>query len=262
MKGVDFSMLAKKKPEKKLTKKLIRKAGRGAGGRITVRHKGGGHKRKYRLIDFKRLDKIGQPAKVLNLEYDPNRTCFIALVEYPDKEKRYILAPDKLKVGDEVICQEKAPLKIGNRMQLKNILIGSQVYNVELLPGQGGQIIRSAGSSAQVLAHEGGYTHLKLPSGEIRMIKETCFATFGQLSNVEHNTIVLGKAGRSRWLGRRPRVRGSAMSPVDHPHGGGEGRAGIGLRKGPKTPWGKRAFGVKTRKKRKWSDKLIIKRRK
>lgn len=262
MKGVDFSMLAKKKPEKKLTKKFIRKAGRGAGGRITVWHKGGGHKRKYRLIDFKRLDKMGQPAKVLNLEYDPNRTCFIALVQYPDGEKRYILAPDKLRVGDELITQEKTSLKIGNRMQLKNIPIGTQVYNVELLPGQGGQIMRSAGSSAQVLAQEGGYTHLKLPSGEIRMVKENCLATLGQLSNIEHNTIVLGKAGRARWLGRRPTVRGSAMSPVDHPHGGGEGRALIGLKKGPKTPWGKRAFGVKTRKKYKWSDKLIVKRRK
>lgn len=262
MKGVDFSGLSKKKPEKKLTKRLVRKAGRGAGGRITVRHKGGGHKRKYRLIDFKRLDKINQPAKVLSLEYDPNRTCFIALVEYLDGEKRYILAPDKLKIGDEIICQEKAPLKIGNRMQLKNIPVGSQVYNIELLPGQGGQIVRSAGTTAQVLAQEGGYTHLKLPSGEIRMIKEDCLATLGQLSNVEHNTIVLGKAGRARWLGRRPTVRGSAMTPRDHPHGGGEGRTGIGLRKGPKTPWGKPAFGVKTRKKHKWSDKLIIKRRK
>jgi large subunit ribosomal protein L2 len=262
MTGIDYSVLTKKEPEKKLTRKLFRKAGRGYKGRITVRHKGGGHKRKYRLIDFKQTDKMGQSAKVTAIEYDPNRTCFIALVEYPDGEKRYILAPDKLKVGDEIICQEKAPLEIGNRMQLKNIPAGTQVYNIELYPGRGGRIVRSAGSAAQVLATEGGYTHLKLPSGEIRMVKENCLASIGQLSNPEHNTVVIGKAGRARWLGRRPTVRGSAMNPCDHPHGGGEGRAPIGLRKGPKTPWGKQAFGVKTRKKKKWSDRLIIKRRK
>ncbi|OGZ35327.1 MAG: 50S ribosomal protein L2 [Candidatus Portnoybacteria bacterium RIFCSPLOWO2_01_FULL_43_11] len=262
MTGIDYSGLTKKKPEKKLTRKLIRKAGRGHKGRITVRHKGGGHKRKYRLIDFKQTDKMDIPAKVIALEYDPNRSCFIVLIEYPDKEKRYILAPHNLEVGQEIICREKAALKTGNRLLLKNIPTGTQVHNIELLPGRGGQIVRSAGSSAQVLANEGGYTHLKLPSGEVRMVKENCFASIGQLSNPEHNTVVIGKAGRSRWMGRRPTVRGSAMNPVDHPHGGGEGRTGIGLRRGPKTPWGKLAYGVKTRKKKKWSNKMILKRRK
>ena len=262
MTGIDYSGLTKKEPEKKLTKGLVRKAGRGHKGRITTRHQGGGHKRKYRLIDFKQIDKMNMLAKVIALEYDPNRTCFIALVEYQDKEKRYILASHNLAVGDEVICQENAPLKIGNRLKLKNILVGSQVYNIELLPGKGGQMIRSAGSSAQLLAVEGGYVHLKLASGEVRMVKENCFASLGQLSNIEHNTVVIGKAGRSRWMGRRPTVRGSAMNPVDHPHGGGEGRAPIGLRRGPKTPWGKLAYGVKTRKKKKRSNRLILKRRK
>lgn len=260
MTSVDFSSLTKSKPAKKLTKKLVQKAGRGYGGRITVRHRGGGHKRKYRVIDFKRFDKLGIPAKVVSIEYDPNRSCFIALVYYVDGEKRYILSPDGLKVGQEVICQEKAPARLGNRMQLKNILGGSQVYNIELLPKRGGQIIRSAGSVAQVIANEGGFSHLKLPSGEVRMIREDCFASLGQLSNIEHGAVVIGKAGRSRWLGRRPTVRGSAMNAVDHPHGGGENRQSIGLRKGPKTPWGKLAYGVKTRKK-KPSDKLILKRR-
>ncbi|OGZ33828.1 MAG: 50S ribosomal protein L2 [Candidatus Portnoybacteria bacterium RIFCSPLOWO2_12_FULL_39_9] len=261
MTGIDYSGLNKKEPEKKLTKTLVRSAGRGHKGRITTRHKGGGHKRKYRLIDFKQTDKMNMPAKVMALEYDPNRTCFIALIEYQDKEKRYVLAPFGLAVGDEIVCQEKAPLKLGNRMQMKNILSGTQVYNIELWPGRGGQLIRSAGLSAQILANEGGYVHLKLPSGEVRMVKENCWASIGQLSNPEHNTIVIGKAGRSRWLGKRPTVRGSAMNPVDHPHGGGEGRTGIGLRRGPKTPWGKLAYGVKTRKKKKWSDKMILKRR-
>ena len=260
MTGVDFSVLTKKKSEKKLTKKLVRSFGRGYKGRITTRHKGGGHKRKYRLIDFKRFDKMGIPAKVVAIEYDPNRSCFIALVSYVGGEKRYILAPAGLKKDDQIICQEKTPLKKGNRMRIKNIPIGSQVYNVELLPGKGGQIVRSAGSTSQVMAHEGGYAHLKMPSGEIRMVRENCLASLGQLSNVKHNTVVIGKAGRSRWLGRRPTVRGSAMNPCDHPHGGGENRQSIGLRKGPKTPWGKLAYGVKTRKK-KASDRLILKRR-
>lgn len=260
MSSVDFSLLTKKKPEKKLTKKLIRSFGRNCKGRITTRHKGGGHKRKYRQIDFKRFDKLGIPAKVIALEYDPNRSCFIALLSYRDGQKRYSLAANGLKVGDEVICQEKAPLKTGNRLRLKDIPVGSSVYNVELQPNKGGQMIRSAGTFAQVVAQEGGYTHLKLASGEIRMVKEDCWASLGQLSNLEHGSIVLGKAGRSRWLGRRPTVRGSAMNPVDHPHGGGENRQPIGLRKGPKTPWGKLAYGVKTRKKKK-SDKLILKRR-
>jgi len=257
---VDFSALAKKKPEKKLTKKLVRRFGRGYRGRITSRHKGGGRKRKYRLIDFKRFDKLDIPAKVVSLEYDPNRSCFIALLNYRDGQKRYVLAPNGLKVGDEIICREKGPLKTGNRLKLKNIPTGSQVYNVELHPNRGGQLIRAAGSAAQVLANEAGYSHLKLSSNEVRMVREECWASLGQLTNPEHNMVVLGKAGRGRWLGRRPTVRGSAMNPVDHPHGGGENRQPIGLRKGPKTPWGKLAYGVKTRK-RKASDKLILKKR-
>lgn len=260
MTTVDYSVLTKRKPEKKLTKRLVKKAGRGYFGHITVRHQGGGHKKKYRLIDFKRSDKMDIPAKVASIEYDPNRSCFVALLYYKDGEKRYILAPDKLKVDDSVICQEKAPVCVGNRMELKNIIPGSQVYNIELMPKKGGQIVRSAGSSAQVMSRDSGFVHLKLPSGEVRMVKENCLASLGQLSNYEHNTVVIGKAGRSRWMGKRPTVRGSAMNPCDHPHGGGENRQSIGLRRGPKTPWGKLAYGVKTRKK-KHSDKLIIKRR-
>ena len=260
MTSVDYSSITETKPLRKLTKKLLQKAGRGFGGKITVRHKGGGHKRRYRIIDFKRHDKIDIPAKVSSIEYDPNRTCFIALLIYTDGEKRYVLAADGLKVDQEVICKEKAPLKIGNRMKLKNIIIGTQVYNIELQYKKGGQMIRSAGSWAQVMAHEGGHTHLKLASSEVRMVKDDCFASIGQLSNTEHNQVVIGKAGRSRWLGKRPTVRGSAMNACDHPHGGGENRQSIGLRRGPKTPWGKLAYGVKTRKKRA-SNRLILKRR-
>jgi len=260
MTSVDFSSITTQKPAKKLTKKLLQKAGRGFGGRITVRHKGGGHKRKYRIIDFKRHDKLDVLAKVVSIEYDPNRTCFIALLNYNDGEKRYILAPVGLKVDQEVICQEKAPFKTGNRMKLKNILIGTQVYNIELQPLKGGQLIRSAGGTATVMAHDSGYTQLKLSSNEIRMVRDDCMATLGQLSNIEHGAVVIGKAGRSRWMGKRPTVRGSAMNACDHPHGGGENRQSIGLRRGPKTPWGKLAYGTKTRKK-KASDKLILKRR-
>ncbi|MFC1701010.1 50S ribosomal protein L2 [Patescibacteria group bacterium] len=260
--GANFSALTKSKPEKKLTKKLVRKFGRGHKGRITTRHKGGGHKRRYRLIDFKRIDKLDIPARVASIEYDPNRSCFIALLHYADGDKRYVLAPDKLKVNDEIICQNNSPVKVGNRMKLKNIVVGTEIYNVELVPRQGGKIVRSAGNSSQVLALDGGYCNLKLPSGEVRMVKDDCFASIGQLSNSDHNTIVLGKAGRSRWLGIRPTVRGSAMNPCDHPHGGGENRQSIGLRRGPKTPWGKLAYGVKTRNKKKHSSKLILKRRK
>lgn len=261
MTGIDYRRaLIKKEPEKKLVKGLHRKVGRSY-GEITVRHKGGGHKRKYRVIDFKR-EKFDVPAKVAAIEYDPNRSAFIALLHYSDGEKRYILAPDALKVGDEVVSSEKTVVKIGNRLQLKYIPIGTQVHDIELQPRQGGKIVRSAGSFATVMANENNYTHLRLPSGEIRMVRDTCFATIGQVSNPEHNTMVFGKAGRKRWLGIRPTVRGSAMNPVDHPHGGGEGRAPIGLRKGPKTPWGKQAMGVKTRKAKKWSDKFILKRRK
>jgi len=262
MTGIDYSGLTKKEPEKKLTKRIVKAAGRGYKGRITVRHQGGGNKKKYRLIDFKQIDKIDIPAKVTAIEYDPNRTGFIALLCYADGEKRYVLAPQNLKVGDEVVCQEKAPIEIGNRSRIKNIPVGSFVYNIELIPGKGGQIVRSAGNYAQIMALEGGYCHLKFPSGEVRMVREDCFASIGQISNWEHSTVVLGKAGRSRWLGRRPTVRGSAMNPCDHPHGGGENRQPVGLRKGPKTPWGKLAYGVKTRKKKKASSKYILQRRK
>lgn len=255
-------ILTPKEPEKGLLVFLKKQAGRStSSGRITVRHKGGGHKKLYRLIDFKR-DKFDIPARVLAIEYDPNRNCFIALLNYRDGERRYIIAPHELKVGDEVVTSEKAPPKIGNRLKLKNILVGMPVHDIELNPGGGGKIVRSAGSMAQVLANEGGYTHLKMPSGEIRMVSDKCWATIGQVSNPEYNTQVIGKAGRGRWMGIRPTVRGTAMNPPDHPHGGGEGRAPIGLRRGPKTPWGKQALGVKTRKKKKWSDKFIISRRK
>jgi large subunit ribosomal protein L2 len=255
-------ILATKEPEKSLLAPLPKRAGRSiSSGRITVRHKGGGHKRQYRMIDF-RHDKIDIPAKVSAIEYDPNRTCFIALLQYADGEKRYVIAPDGLKIGDEIIVSQNAPQKIGNRLALKNILVGAQVHDIELNPGSGGKIIRSAGSYAQVLANDSGYTQLKMPSGEVRMVVSECWATIGQVSNPEHNTQNLGKAGRMRWLGVRPRVRGTAMNPPDHPHGGGEGRTPIGLRRGPKTPWGKQAIGVKTRKNKKWSDKFILKRRK
>ena len=237
------------------------KAGRAKWGRITVRHKGGGHKKKYRLIDFKQ-DKLNVPGIVKSIEYDPNRSSFIALIIYKDGEKRYILAPQNLKTGEEIITGEKVALKPGNRMPLKNIPVGMFVYNVEITPGRGGKIARSAGNSAQAMAVEGGYAHLVLPSKEIRMVSENCLASIGALSNPEHGFENLGKAGRTRWLGVRPRVRGTAMNPVDHPHGGGEGKSPIGLRKGPKTPWGKQAFGVKTRRSKKYSDKLILQRRK
>lgn len=260
-KADDQQLTKKVRPFKKLLKIKKSKAGRSRQGKITVRHKGGGQKKKYRIIDFKRIDKLGIPAKVKSIEYDPNRSCFIALVIYQDREKRYVLAPQNLKKDDEVVTDEKTSLEPGNRMFLKNIPVGTFVYNIELIPGQGGKIARSAGGSAQVMAIEGGYAQITLPSGELRMVSEKAMASIGSLSNPEHGFVNLGKAGRKRWLGIRPTVRGSAMSPVDHPHGGGEGRAGIGLKKGPKTPWGKKAYGVKTRKKKKYSDKFIIKRR-
>lgn len=262
MTKTDDSQLTKKvRPFKKLLKTKKSKAGRSREGKITVRHRGGGHKRKYRIIDFNRTDKMGIPAKVQSIEYDPNRSTYIALVIYNDGEKRYNLAPQGLKKDDEIIADEKTSLKPGNRMLLKNIPIGTFVYNIELIPGQGGKIVRSAGESAQVMAIEGGYAQLTLPSGEVRMVLEKTMASIGVLSKPEHVFVKLGKAGRKRWLGIRPTVRGSAMVPADHPHGGGEGRAPIGLKKGPKTPWGKKAFGVKTRKRKKYSDKFIIKRR-
>lgn len=258
---VDYSVLTTSKPEKSLVQKLKKTGGRGHGGRVTVRHRGGGHKRRYRRIDFKRCDKPGVPAKVVSLEYDPNRSSFIALLTYKDGEKRYVLAPQGLKLDQEVVCQEKAQAKIGNRMQIKNIPAGSFVYNIELAPKRGGQIVRSAGNTAQLLSCESGLGQIKLPSGEIRLVKDECFASIGQLSNPEHGAVVIGKAGRKRLMGKRPKVRGSAMNPCDHPHGGGENRQPVGLRKGPKTPWGKLAYGRKTRKKKKKSNRFIVKRR-
>ncbi len=253
------AILSKKEPEKKLLVPLKKSGGRNNSGKITVRHRGGGVKRLYRIIDFGE-EKLGIAGKVVAIEYDPNRTAYIALVEYEDGDKRYILAPHNLKVGQKIICQEKADIEIGNRMKLKNIPVGTLVCNVELEPFKGGKIARGAGTCAKILAFEGGFCHLKMPSGEIRKVPEDCFATIGQMSHPEKRFEKWGKAGRKRLKGWRPAVRGSAMNPCDHPHGGGEGKAPIGL-KYPKTPWGKPALGVKTRKK-KWTDKLIIKRRK
>jgi len=261
-KADDKQLTKKVRPFKKLLRTKKSKAGRSKQGRITVRHRGGGHKKKYRIVDFNRTDKLGIIARVQSIEYDPNRSTYIALVTYKDGEKRYILAPQDLQKDDEVITDKKVPLKPGNRMSLKNIPIGTFVYNIELIPDQGGKIAKSAGSSAQLMAIEGGYAQLTLPSSEVRMVPEEAMASIGVLSNPEHGFEKLGKAGRKRWLGIRPTVRGSAMVPADHPHGGGEGRAPIGLKKGPKTPWGKKAFGVKTRKKKRYSDKFIIKARK
>ncbi len=245
---------------KSLLAPLKKKAGRSSSGRLSVRGRGGGAKRKYRLVDFKRKQ-LNIEAKVLSLEYDPNRSAWIALIEYANGKKNYILVPQHLKVGESVVSAEKAPLQIGNRLKLKNIPVGTMVYNLELRPGRGGELIRSAGVSAQILAQEGKYTHLKMPSTETRKINCECFASLGQISNPKHRFVNLGKAGRSRNLGRRPKVRGSAMAASEHPHGGGEGRTGIGL-KHPKTKWGKPAYGVKTRRKKKFSNKFIIQRRK
>lgn len=260
MTGYDFSNLTKVGPLKSLTRGGKRSVGRNNQGRITTRHKGAGVKRKFREIDFLQ-NKIGIPAKVTSLEYDPNRTARIALLAYADGEKRYILAPDGMRAGDTVIMDKKTSLKIGNRMYLKNIPQGTMVHNVELFPGQGGRIAKSAGSGVIVLAKEGKYVQLQMPSSEIRLVLNSCMASIGQISNIEHSSIHIGKAGRSRRMGIRPAVRGSAMNPVDHPHGGGEGRQGIGL-KHPKTPWGKPALGVKTRKVKKASQKHIVRRRK
>jgi len=261
MSGIDFSQLTKKRPEKRLVKYLYRNVGRSkASGQITTRHKGGGVKKMYRVIEFAQT-RQNAPAKVIALEYDPNRTAFIALVQYADGVKNYIVAPQGLKVGDEIVFSEKAPLNPGNRLQLKNIPVGTNVYNIELEPGRGGKIVRSAGAAAQVLAHEGMYVNLKMPSSEIRKVHGNAFASIGMVSNPENRFYNLGKAGKSRHKGRRPHVRGSAMNPVDHPHGGGEGRQPIGL-KHPKTPWGRPALGVKTRNRKKWTNKFIIERRK
>ena len=254
----DFSELTSRKPEKSLTMALRKSGGRNNTGRITIRRRGGGHKRRYRIIDFKR-DKFDIPAKVMTIEYDPNRSANISLLQYEDGEKRYILSPVGLKVDDKVISGGNVPLKTGNALMLKNIPAGLFVHNIELLPNKGAQMVRSAGAAAQVMAHDAGMCTLKLPSGEIRMVRDVCMATLGQVGNREHEQIVSGKAGRTRWLGRRPKVRGVAMNPVDHPMGGGEGKSSGGRH--PTTPWGKPTKGYKTRKKNKKSNSLIIKRR-
>jgi large subunit ribosomal protein L2 len=257
--GSDFSEISRERPQKSLTLPSKKIAGRSNQGRVTVRHRGGGRKKKYRLIDFKR-DKEGIPARVISIEYDPNRSARVALLCHKDGEKRYIIAPHLLKVGDGIMAGEKAPLRRGNSLPLRRIPEGSSIYNIELVRGKGGQLVRSAGASAELLSKEGGYAQVKLPSGEIRLIPLECRATLGQVGNVEHENIQIGKAGRSRWLGRRPRVRGVTKNPIDHPHGGGEGRSGPGRH--PVTPWGKPTLGKKTRKIRKPSDRFIVQRRK
>jgi large subunit ribosomal protein L2 len=255
----DFSILTKKEPEKSLLLNLKRNAGRGFKGWITVRHKGAGEKKLYRIIDFGQ-EKLNIKGKVLGLEYDPYRTSFIALVEYADKDKRYILAPHGLKAGDEIVCQDKTELKLGNRLKLKHVSVGTAVYNVELEPGRGGKMAKGAGTFATVLAQEGKYTQLQMPSSEVRQVLQECFASVGAVSRPEHQYMIIGKAGISRHKGIRPTVRGSVMNPPDHPHGGGEGKTPIGL-PFAKTPWGKHAKGVKTRN-RKWTNLYIIQRRK
>ncbi len=259
MTGSDFSEITKKTPEKSLLVSLSKNAGRNNQGKITVRHRGGGNRKKYRVVDFKRL-KDGIPAVVTGIEYDPNRTANIALITYADGEKAYILAPEGLKDGMKIMNGPEAEVRIGNCLPLDKIPVGTQVHNIELLPGKGGQLVRSAGNSAQLMAKEGKYATLRLPSGEMRMVPIGCRATVGVVGNVDHNLVNIGKAGRKRHMGIRPTVRGSVMNPNDHPHGGGEGKAGIG-RPGPCTPWGKPALGLKTRKKNKQSNKLIVRRR-
>lgn len=252
-----FEEITKTEPEKSLLAPLKKDSGRNNQGRMTVRHRGGGHKRMYRIIDFKRT-KDGVPAKVAAIEYDPNRSARIALLHYVDGEKRYIIAPHGLKVGAVVESGPDADIKVGNALPLANIPVGTMIHNIEMYPGRGGQLVRSAGASAQLMAKEGKYATLRMPSGEMRMILQTCRATVGQVGNVEHENIAVGKAGRARWFGIRPSVRGVVMNPVDHPHGGGEGRSPVG--RNPVTPWGKPAIGRRTRK-RKTSDHLIVKRR-
>jgi large subunit ribosomal protein L2 len=258
MTGADFSELTSTKPEKSLLKPMKKSGGRNSRGRMTVRHRGGGHKRRYREIDFKR-DKHGVPAKVASIEYDPNRTARIALLHYADGEKRYILAPLGIKVGEIVSSGPDAEVKTGNALPLSRIPLGIPIHNLEFSPGKGAQIVRSAGGAAVMIAREGNFARVRLPSGEIRLIPVDCMATIGQLGNVEHEGISIGKAGRARWLGRRPKVRGVAMNPIDHPHGGGEGKSSGGRH--PSTPWGRPTKGYKTRKVKKASDKYIVVRR-
>ncbi|MBI2112988.1 MAG: 50S ribosomal protein L2 [Candidatus Wildermuthbacteria bacterium] len=254
------TVISKKKPEKNLLTQLQKHAGRNATGKITIRHRGGGSRKMWRMVDFGQ-EYLGVPGKVEALEYDPNRNAFIALVSYQNGKKGYVLASQEIKQGDEILCAEKAEVKPGNRMRLSNIPVGTLVHNIELEPMKGGKIVRSAGSWAQVLAQEENFVNIQLPSSEIRKVPASCFASIGMVSNPEHKYQVLGKAGRRRLKGWRPAVRGTVMNPVDHPHGGGEGRTGRGM-KYPKTPWGKHALGVKTRNKKRWTSKFILSRRK
>lgn len=261
MSGPDFAEVTKSEPERSLIRPLRKTGGRNAYGRITTRHRGGGHKRMLRIVDFKR-DILDKAAKVTAIEYDPNRSCRIALVEYPENVKKYIIAPLGLKVGDEIIAtdQKEADIKTGNCLLLRHIPSGTMIHNIELAKGKGGQIVRSAGGSAQIMAKEGDFAHVRLPSGEVRLISLDCHATIGQVGNIEHEAISIGKAGRSRWLGIKPTVRGLAMNPVDHPHGGGEGKSGQG-NPHPVSPWGKPTKGYKTRNPNRYSNKFIIKKR-
>jgi large subunit ribosomal protein L2 len=257
--GSDFAEITKSKPEKSLTVALRKTGGRNSNGRITCRHRGGGHKRRYRLIDFKR-DKHDMAATILSIEYDPNRSSRIALVQYQDGEKRYIIAPLEIKVNDQIMSGENVEIKPGNALPIKNLPLGTFIHNIELLPGRGAILARSAGTSAQLMAKEGAYAHIKLPSGEMRLVPTNCYAVLGQVGNPDHEKISIGKAGRKRWMGIRPTVRGAAMNPVDHPHGGGEGKAGQG-NPHPVSPWGMPTKGYRTRKGKKVSNKFIIKRR-
>ena len=259
MTSLDFAEITTSKPEKSLLAPLPKKAGRNNQGKITVRHHGGGHKKQYRIIDFKR-NKDNVPAKVATIEYDPNRSANIALLHYVDGEKRYIIAPKELQVGQILVSGEGADIKVGNALPLANIPVGTLIHNIELKPGKGGQLVRSAGASAQVLGKEGKYVLVRLKSGEVRMILATCRATIGEVGNEQHGLVNIGKAGRTRWLGKRPTVRGSVMNPNDHPHGGGEGRTSIG-RKSPMSPWGKPTLGKKTRSKKARSNKFIVRAR-
>jgi large subunit ribosomal protein L2 len=258
MTGHSFEEITRSRPERALLRSLRKRAGRNFRGKITVRHRGGGHKRRYRLIDFKR-DKVGIEARVTSIEYDPNRSARIALLSYVDGEKRYIVAPLGVRVGDVLMSGPEAEIRPGNALPIARIPLGTQIHNIELQEGRGGQLVRSAGTSAQLLAKEGPYAHVRLPSGEVRLVRQACMATIGQVGNVDHGNIKLGKAGRRRWRGVRPAVRGSAMTPRDHPHGGGEGRAPIGL-PGPKSPWGKPTLGARTRRNKRTS-RYIVRRR-
>jgi large subunit ribosomal protein L2 len=258
MSGYAFDEITRSKPEKSLLRPLKKKAGRNNLGRLTVRHQGGGHKRRYRLIDFKR-NKVGIPARVASIEYDPNRTARIALLVYADGEKRYILAPLGLQVGDKVMSGPDAEIRPGNALPLINMPLGTLVHNIEMQPGKGGQLVRSAGAYAQLMAKEGRYATLRLPSGEVRKVLLNCMATVGQIGNTDHQNIKIGKAGRKRWMGKRPSVRGTAMDPSSHPHGGGEGRSPVGM-PGPKTPWGKPALGYRTRRNKRTSQYIIRRR--